>query len=49
MISRLMQGPHGEELKPMANSHIVKFEADPADESNLQMTAFLAENLTAAS
>ena len=49
MISRLMQDPHGEELKPMANSHIVKLEADPADESNLQMTAFLADNLTTAS
>lgn len=48
MISRLMQDPHGEELKPMANSHIVKLEADP-NESNLQMTVFLADNLTAAS
>ena len=38
MISRLMQDPHGEELKPMASSHMVKLEADPADESNLQMT-----------
>lgn len=49
MMSRLMQGPHDEKLKPMTNSHIVRLEADPADESNLQMTALLADNLTAAS